>query len=314
MSLLAAIAGPIIGGLFQNKANRDAQRAYGSRIRTTVKDARKAGINPLEAIRAGAGNALPPSGGRLVSDAAISNSFDAIADVLSGRTAAENKQADVQAEIQRIDADTQRRGTIPSIGAGAGIGNGVAGPSAPALVSPSAREFVETNFMRLNPSDTAPGVRNNTPEYYEDDFHVTPPGEQLPTQDPATRTATGHTSWRAFGIDMIPNPWFSDGEAGEARGGEVTSNLLGVANTVADPLYTAMVHINEDATELPEPIDGYEPPIIRYTSPFGGVSNTRPVMNPSVQHSFVRNQPSMEYRPRLLGPATQAYINQMNGN
>lgn len=45
-------------------------------------------------------------------------------------------------------------------------------------------------------------------------------------------------TYRMFGFDMVPNPWFSDAQTLEDRGGDYAGGVIGAANMVADPLYS----------------------------------------------------------------------------
>lgn len=136
-SILGAVAGPLISGFFGNKSEKRAEQNNATRIQTTVADAKAAGINPLEAIRGGVASALNYTP-RLASATALGQAFDRINDVISGRQAAETATKQVQEELQTIQRDQAKMGTVASPGAGSGVGTGTASPAAPSLVSQTA--------------------------------------------------------------------------------------------------------------------------------------------------------------------------------
>jgi len=122
--IISSVGPSVVSGLFADKANKQNMAAYGSRISTTVADARRAGIHPLEAIRAGAASSLPPQMASLVTPASLGNSFDQIADVLSGRTAQEQADREVQMDINRIKRDQmmmESKSLREQVGTGSGI-------------------------------------------------------------------------------------------------------------------------------------------------------------------------------------------------
>lgn len=108
LDVLAAVAGPIVSGVLGKQAYDADMEAYGSRIQTTVADAKAAGIHPLEAIRSGAAGALPPTQPNLLTAASAQNMFDGIADVLTGRQALEDADKEVQRDINRITRDQMK--------------------------------------------------------------------------------------------------------------------------------------------------------------------------------------------------------------
>jgi hypothetical protein len=126
-SIVGSVAGPLVSGLFQKDANKQNAAMYGSRLQTTVRDAQKAGIHPLEAIRAGAGSTLPPQMASLISPTAAQNAFDGVVDAISGRTAARYADERVQQELNRIALDQakMKSGSLAAqLGAGAGVSSG----------------------------------------------------------------------------------------------------------------------------------------------------------------------------------------------
>lgn len=105
MDFVSSVAPTILGAVSDNYSRKNAQEQYGRRLQTTVADARAAGIHPLEAIRSGAANSAPQSGPRLMTQTALTNSFDRVADLATGRTAAENANRDIERQMNRINLD-----------------------------------------------------------------------------------------------------------------------------------------------------------------------------------------------------------------
>lgn len=107
MSLLGAIAG--IAGAILSKPKRV------SGVQSTMEAARGAmlaqetyGINALELIRAGSAGTSSGSQPRVGSVAALTNSFDQIADVLTGKEARQEARDEVEDELRRIQLDTAK--------------------------------------------------------------------------------------------------------------------------------------------------------------------------------------------------------------
>lgn len=106
----AAIGGvaSALGSMFStNSANSAARENYKKRIRWTVKDARKAGINPYFALSTGAANAVP-SAPRVASFTALTGAFDALDDVISGRDAQEDRNLELQNDLMAVELDQMR--------------------------------------------------------------------------------------------------------------------------------------------------------------------------------------------------------------
>lgn len=54
-SIVGAVAGPLVGAIGSSRADKRAQARDGRKLQTLVSDAKKAGFNPLTALRGGAG-------------------------------------------------------------------------------------------------------------------------------------------------------------------------------------------------------------------------------------------------------------------
>lgn len=120
-ALLGAIAGPVIGGLFQNKANRDARKAQPTPDRNLLDQAKgareasaKYGFNPLTMMQygqtggAGGVGPLPP----LASVEMISSAIRDVSDVVSGDAARRRQQQQLELDLARLKIDQARSGVI----------------------------------------------------------------------------------------------------------------------------------------------------------------------------------------------------------
>jgi hypothetical protein len=86
---------------------RQKQKNYENRISDTVRQAKEAGIHPLEAIRGGLAQQQRPP---LMTQTAMTNAFDKVEDILTGRSAAEQKSLELRNDLMRIQIDEARRG------------------------------------------------------------------------------------------------------------------------------------------------------------------------------------------------------------
>jgi hypothetical protein len=105
-----------IGGAIGKKADeRSGQRKEDERYSDSyvrmAEAAKKAGLNPLEVLRAGDPAATGP---RIMSSAAASNSFDQIDRILSGQAAADRASQKLRDELMRVDIDRARTGAFGS--------------------------------------------------------------------------------------------------------------------------------------------------------------------------------------------------------
>lgn len=120
-SILGAIAGPIIGGLFQNKANKDARKAQPTPDRNLLDQAKgareasaKYGFNPLTMMQygqtggAGGVGPLPP----LASVEMISSAIRDVSDVVSGDAARRRQQQQLELDLARLKVEQARSGVI----------------------------------------------------------------------------------------------------------------------------------------------------------------------------------------------------------
>lgn len=122
------IGGSIGGHLDDRQADRrndrqtEADRLYArgelSRLR---EDALKAGFHPLEALRAGSGNAGPGSMPRVMSNTAAANNFDLIDDIMSGDAALDRNLKRAELDLLRVEADQARTGSIARAGPRLGV-------------------------------------------------------------------------------------------------------------------------------------------------------------------------------------------------
>jgi hypothetical protein len=210
MSLLGSIAGGLFSMFSSNQQAKQDQENYATRIQTTVADAKAAGINPLEAIRAGAGNSSAAATPRLMSAEASMNAFDQVADVLAGRTAQENAKDAVENTLAQIRVDESRRG---SIGAGSGVATGTAAPAAPRLQSSSApRATTPTGYMGSTPDQPAATAY---PSVFDDNGAPIVDERLGVLSDQGSISETGRR-----GSNLYPHPAARDIGALEERHGE----------------------------------------------------------------------------------------------
>lgn len=223
MSLLTAVAPALLSGLFGRSQARAQQKAYATRIRTTVADAREAGIHPLEAIRAGAANSVPDAGPRLISDTALQNAFDRVTDVIAGRRAQADEQKAVSAEITRINQDIMARGASPvSFGAGAGVVD-----KSPRVQSPS-------NWQAgSGPTNGASWRNGPTPNPHPEGVGLGTPAEPIE----GNTSVTNPLNEGPDGLPRFTDPHNVDADAYAARYGEGGEWIGGLRNASADTLY-----------------------------------------------------------------------------
>lgn len=120
-AILGAIAGPVIGGLFQSKENKAARRAQkqpNDNLLSQAQGAREAsakyGFNPLTMMQygqtGGTGNmgALPP----LASVDMISQAVRDVSDVVSGDAARRRQAQQLELDLARIKLDQARSGVM----------------------------------------------------------------------------------------------------------------------------------------------------------------------------------------------------------
>lgn len=100
-SILSGIFGKPKGGESTHKKTMEAARG-------AIDAQNKYGINALELIRSGAGAGGGGSSPRVGSVAAMTQGFDQIANVLSGREAQEREAANVQLELDKIELDNKK--------------------------------------------------------------------------------------------------------------------------------------------------------------------------------------------------------------
>lgn len=98
-----------VGGLFGSKGGRPKDK-YGNVMHTArgaIDAQKKFGINALELIRGGAGSG-PGTQPRVGTSQAIQQTFDAMDDLLTGRSAREEQRQKVQDELAQVELDIQR--------------------------------------------------------------------------------------------------------------------------------------------------------------------------------------------------------------
>lgn len=114
--LASAIAGPVIGGFFQNKANKEnrsnEQRDKVNDLSLLVKGAKKAGFNPLTALLATGGRSGHTSTqvAPLASTAVIQNAVQGISDVLTGEDEVRRNTNQANLELARLRVEKARAG------------------------------------------------------------------------------------------------------------------------------------------------------------------------------------------------------------
>lgn len=92
---------------------RQAQRNYERNdLIKTMKDAQEAGFHPLEALRAGYTQSQIAQAPRISSMGVAANAVDAAASMYRDAMAQEKQSALIDAQIENIEADTQRMGSI----------------------------------------------------------------------------------------------------------------------------------------------------------------------------------------------------------
>lgn len=146
---LGRAAGGLIGQGLLDRKNAKAQMAYDANAYVRMAEgARRAGLHPLEVLRAG-----DPGGAsgslKFGTSAAMQNQFDQIDAILTGEDAARRRREQLQDELLRVEIDQARAGSLrsaqraglvsPSLKAQAGIG------AAPTMAEAESGETIVTN-------------------------------------------------------------------------------------------------------------------------------------------------------------------------
>lgn len=152
---LIGAAGSILGGLFGGGNPGYRYPGVGkfthNQLRAYRKYGEEFGFHPLELLRAGAG-LLGGGGGSgatsgVATQAAIAGTFDAIDDVLSGRSAREAAAQDVEDELRRVELQTRKAELDRMTATGGGAFRTAAAP----LASSSVREMAKVPEVPVGP-------------------------------------------------------------------------------------------------------------------------------------------------------------------
>lgn len=118
LSALAGGAAKLLGGLFGGRGPSETEQVI-ARVKGAVMGGQKFGIHPLEILRSGSASGTTPRGGRVGTAASmVSQGFDQIEQVLSGRQAREDEALRLDNELRRIQIDRERSGFSTRTGSG----------------------------------------------------------------------------------------------------------------------------------------------------------------------------------------------------
>lgn len=198
----------LVGGIAdRNHQNRMYRR---NDLLKTMKDAKEAGFHPLEALRAGYTQSQIAQAPRISSMGVAANAVDAAASMYRDQMAQDKRNAQIDAEIANIEADTRRMGSIATYSG-----------TTPRVENPSGASGAW--------GSAPPSERNWVPVYYQDQVQYIEPSQ-------------------ANRLGIKPYDALSAGDIAEL-GGELAENIASV-DMEGDAVSGGYDYIDQEANYL----------------------------------------------------------------